>query len=438
MAWKWDRTIYDRDRWMASTGRSFTRLEDGSLAITVHASNEQSYGNDIYKMESETFALRSADLGVTWERWKEPLPPDRAACLSGGKTVIQIISGGATSVDEKRETLRQAGANPETAGRGGYDLWPASKQAEFEAQDFSVNQSFPGIIGTLFTLTVGISTDGGRTFTDRTIEELPRLARTSGFSGVKELSDGAIIAACMGRRGRGDMEFAYLLRSEDRGVSWSFHPIAEDPSNANEWPETDVIELPNGRILAMHRHHKAGSPVGDYLWQNFSDDGGKTWSQPEETPIWGYPPYLLVLGSGKLLVTYAHRRHPYGVRACMSSNNGESWDLDNEKIIRDDSLPGLVWYPTTTQLEDGTLLSAYSMSKMPRILYREDDQVGPTEDLVIHSRKRVGEDRHWLGGYHGFAAVSRYTEDYVRAPGQETSRTMFDEGFQARTGHDEE
>jgi len=53
---------------------------------------------------------------------------------------------------------------------------------------------------------------------------------------------------------------------------------------------------------------------------------------------------------------------------------------------------------------------------------------------LIHRRTRRGERREWWGGYHAILGVSRYTEDYVRAPGQVTSRTMWDQG----TGHDEE
>ena len=31
----------------------------------------------------------------------------------------------------------------------------------------------------------------------------------------------------------------------------------------------------------------------DHLWQVTSDDGGKSWSDPEMTPMWGYPAHLI-------------------------------------------------------------------------------------------------------------------------------------------------
>jgi len=66
------------------------------------------------------------------------------------------------------------------------------------------------------------------------------------------------------------------------------------------------------------------------------------------------------------------------------------------------------------------------VSKIPRNLHRNDDQVGSSNDLLIHARKRAGGRGHWYGGYHGHVRVNRYTEDYVRASGRVTSRTMFD------------
>ena len=450
MAWKIDRALYDRDRWMASTGRCFHALPNGGVAIRVHGSNEQSWLNDIYSLETEELTFRSADRGFSWERVDEGSVPADDETWLDADTVVTVISGGGRTQEEKRQTLADVGGNPDTVSRGGYELWPEGMRPELERRGLYINESMPGIVGTLSQLQVGRSTDGGRSFAYRSLTELPQLARTSGtFRRCIEISDGTLLGPCMGRRTPDAGEFAYAVRSTDRGESWSFHVIAEDESGQHEWPETDLMEMSSGRVLAMHRHHRHGSAVGDYLWQNFSDDGGVTWSSPEQTPIWGYPPQLLELASGTVLVTYAHRRHPYGVRACLSHDGGNSWQIEQEKVIRDDSLPGLVWYPCTIQLDDATLLTAYSMSKIPRVPYRPDDEITASGDLLIHARKRVGVHRYWWGGYHGFAAVSRFTEDYVRADAQLTSTTMYEDadrqtptgGGQGRagvTGHDEE
>ena len=435
MAWKWDTVLWDRDGWRASVGREFQRLDDGSVVIRVHAANEQAYSNDTYAEASETFALRSANGGRSWQRYHGPLLEENETRLSSGARV-KVYSGGQVSLEEKQDLLTRVGANPETARREGNDLWPEARRAELEQRGYVIESSFPGVIGTLTSLSCARTPAGEQTTEHRQIEGLPPLARVYGsFRRCIELADGAILAACTGKRQRDSLDFSFALRSTDQGATWQSHPIAEDSGGTYHINETALIELPNGRITAMMRCGAAGQGGGTYLYQSFSDDGGVSWSPYKRTPIWGYPAQLILLKSGKVLCTYAHRRHPYGARACLSHDLGATWDIENEKIIRDDSLPGLVQYPTSIQLDDETILTGYSLSKIPRMPYRADDQVGATEDLLIHARKRVGPERKWHGGYHGYAAVSRYTEDYVRAPGQVTSSAGYDG---QSTGHDEE
>lgn len=433
-SWKWDSVLWDGDRKRCGIGRIVHRLPDSSLALRLYWSNEQGYSNDVYVADSGTFVLRSTDEGITWRPYGGPLLEESQTRLWDG-TLVKIYSGG-QSLEEKKAVLKKAGANPDTASPEGNELWPAEMAPELEAKGYVVEKSFPGIVGTHMSLGCSRSVDGGKTYERRQLDCLPVLARTYGsFRSCIELRDGTILAACVGRRRRDSAEFNFVVRSADKGKTWSFHPIAEDSTHQLQFNETEIIELPNRRVLAMFRCHKMGESVGNYLYQAMSADGGVSWSPFRRTPIWGYPPQLIVLANGKLLCTYAHRRHPFGVRACLSHDLGETWDYDNEKIIRDDSLPGLVDYPTSIQLKDGTILTACTISKIPRLPYREDDQVGPSEDLLIHRRQRVGKEQHWLGGYHGYACVSRYTEDYVRAPGQVTSQTMF---HVRKTGNDEE
>ena len=434
MAWKWDRVLWDRDGWMASVGRAFQRLDDATVAIRVGSSNEQAYANDVYHEESEQFVLRTADGGLTWQRYDGPVLEERQRRLRDG-TLVKLYSG-SMSLEEKRAIVAAAGANPETVRREGNDLWTESKRAELQQKGYRIESTYPGIIGTMTAISCSRSFDGGKSCEHRRVESLPFLARTYGsFRAVIELEDGTLVGGCTGQRSVDSPDFSYALRSTDRGETWTFHPIAEDATRKLQFNETDLLELPNGRILAMIRCHRAGEKTGNYLYRSFSDDAGQTWTPFERTVIWGYPAHLMMLRGGKVLCTYAHRRHPFGVRACVSHDLGETWDYENEKIIRDDSLPGLVWYPTSNQLDDGTILTAYSVSKIPRIPYREDDVVSPHEDLLVHKRMRMGERRRWVGGYHGYVAVSRYTEDFVRNPGQATSRTGWDRGG---TGHDEE
>ena len=129
--------------------------------------------------------------------------------------------------------------------------------------------------------------------------------------------------------------------------------------------------------------------------------------------MWGHPPQLTKLASGSILCSYAHRRHPYGVRACLSRDFGDSWDIDSEKILRDDSLPGMIDYPTSVQLPDQSILTLYTVFKIPHALRRDDDWVHSNQDLLIHRRAKEPKPDGSYVGVHAVLALSRYSEDFV-------------------------
>ena len=70
-----------------------------------------------------------------------------------------------------------------------------------------------------------------------------------------------------------------------------------------------------------------------------------------------------------LSYSYGHRREPYGVRACLSEDGGDTWDLDNEVVLRDDGLGRDMGYPSSEQLEDGDILTVYYWHSEDEIRY---------------------------------------------------------------------
>lgn len=160
--------------------------------------------------------------------------------------------------------------------------------------------------------------------------------------------------------------------SDDIGESWEvIGCIDMFPDAAGAYlGEPHVVEVEPDRLVAMFRHERAPYIEGredGFLWQSASDDGGQTWSKPFPTPIWGKPPHLLRLKNGTLLVTYGHRREPYGERACLSYDGGKSWDIENEIILRDDAPPrgGDLGYPASVELDDGSIMSVYYQPEKP-------------------------------------------------------------------------
>ena len=62
------------------------------------------------------------------------------------------------------------------------------------------------------------------------------------------------------------------------------------------------------------------------FWTNESNDGGITWSKPENTRIQsGACPRLIRISDGRLLLTFGRRCPPFGIRAMLSDDGGATW-----------------------------------------------------------------------------------------------------------------
>jgi hypothetical protein len=101
----------------------------------------------------------------------------------------------------------------------------------------------------------------------------------------------------------------YILRSEDRGKTWTVLP----GPRPNGWfaegfdrmDEGRPIALGGSKVLLMLR-----TPQG-HLFTAWSGDDGKTWTQPAPSALVhpDAPPMLFHLSDGKTLVAFHHNRH---------------------------------------------------------------------------------------------------------------------------------
>ena len=148
-----------------------------------------------------------------------------------------------------------------------------------------------------------------------------------------------------------------LYRSTDHGYTWTHVSDVSSPAwlNADEWlDEPHVLELPDGRILGAFRiEGRTPFTIGTTV----SEDGGKSWSEVCCTGISGSPPHLMLHSSGALICSFGRREAPFGERAMVSYNLGESWDelyvLDERSETND------LGYPSTVELDDGSLFTVY-------------------------------------------------------------------------------
>ncbi len=98
--------------------------------------------------------------------------------------------------------------------------------------------------------------------------------------------------------------------------------------------------------------------------------------------MWGHPCHLLQLRSGRIQCVYGYRRRPFGIRAAISDDEGETWDMGREIVIRDDGLHIDLGYPASIQLKDGRILAIYYLHGEDHIryiagsIYSEEDVYG--------------------------------------------------------------
>jgi len=179
----------------------------------------------------------------------------------------------------------------------------------------------------------------------------------SPYGKMLQLKDGTVFLAVYQEElpRRGDRNYSsYLLHSEDEGYTWRDATLI-----AQGYNETALLQLPDGNLLAALRgpHVQGG---GECVAISHSKDLGYTWSEPRQLTIGGeHPGDLCYLKSGKVLLTFGHRRVPYGVHTVISPDGGQSWMFNRRIALASYATNTDCGYPSSVQLEDGTIYTAY-------------------------------------------------------------------------------
>ncbi|MHB8898056.1 MAG: sialidase family protein [Thermoguttaceae bacterium] len=239
-------------------------------------------------------------------------------------------------------TLKKA----QTAEPGSKGAWPKPKLDRWLAVHNQLGEAERQAMLGVWMLR---STDGGKTFGK------PYRCLVNSPHGPIQLADGRVLY--LGRNLWQGEPWIGACQSTDDGQSWSRLAAipARDGDSLDGYHELHAVEAADGRILAQIRNHnKAGS--GETL-QSESADGGKTWSAPRSIGVWGLPSHMLRLADNRLLMTYGHRRAPFGNQARVSTDNGRTWS--EPVIISGDGTGGDLGYPSTVELADGSLLTVW-------------------------------------------------------------------------------
>jgi len=178
------------------------------------------------------------------------------------------------------------------------------------------------------------------------------------FGDIWPLADGSLGAMAYTDR-------IHFYVSDDDGRTWAHRAAFGTPDGHNE---TTWIPLPDGRLLAAAR------TCGDQRLDLFvSADQGHTWTFSQAaTGKNEHPAALTALADGGLLLTYGIRTDAlYGVGVRLSRDAGQTWSEPQTLVdfITATNPTDPKWrdggYPTTVQLPDGTLVTAYYCKGTP-------------------------------------------------------------------------
>jgi hypothetical protein len=178
-----------------------------------------------------------------------------------------------------------------------------------------------------------------------------------------EMPDGSIVMGVIGYAPYGDAKnsASVMIRSTDKGKTWKFLAVmANDPGGKlGGFVEPGIVRTKSGRLIAGCRNAGPDNAV----WITFSDDNGKSWVPVFKTEMIGHPIDLIQLEDGRIMATYGIRTGPHGrpggIRGCFSNDNGKTWDINKEVVIRNDFINWDTGYPESIQMPGGKVLTVY-------------------------------------------------------------------------------
>jgi hypothetical protein len=310
------------------------RRADGELWVTWSGGRESHvcpFG--------QVVAMTSRDQGDTWTYPRVLLD----SALDDRDSGVLETAKGTLLVT----TFTSLAYEPALAGQLAAATWPAERIARWKAAHARLDEA--GRKAELGQWLIR-STDAGRTWSTR----LPTVVNSP--HGPIQLRDGRLLYA--GKELWTGGHRIGVCESPDDGLTWRW--LAEIPTRPGDDPVEDyhelhAVEAADGRlIIHIRKENKANN---NETLQTESSDGGKSWTEPHSIGVWGHPSHLLRLRDDRLLMTYGHRRPPFGNQACLSEDSARTWS--DPLLISQDGATGDLGYPSTVEQADGTLLTIW-------------------------------------------------------------------------------
>ena len=256
---------------------SVARLPSGELVAVFSGGREEHvcpYG--------KTKLVRSADGGETWSDpviVNDSLLDDRDAGIVASRSGTLVLSWFTYPTWEALDRHRESGRY--TAEQ--LEAWTShcdEVRPEAERQ---------GLGHRAWTRR---SADGGHSW------EPPVDSVATNPHGPIELKDGRLLLVgntLVAGETPSTFEPIVAMDSDDEGRSWRRIGTAMAvPTEGAAYHEPHVMELDDGTLICLARYMPPGNRGEDrYMRQSESADGGRTWTRPHPTNMWGFPPHLL-------------------------------------------------------------------------------------------------------------------------------------------------
>ncbi len=119
--------------------------------------------------------------------------------------------------------------------------------------------------------------------------------------------------------------FALAFVSEDQGRTWpTYVPVMDGRAEQVIYWEQKLVELDNGRVLAVCWTHDLAAGRDRQVHYALSHDAGRSFGPPQPTGLYGQTTTPIFLGDGRLLCIYRRTDKP-GLWAVYVHLDGDTW-----------------------------------------------------------------------------------------------------------------
>ncbi|OHB49022.1 MAG: hypothetical protein A2Y10_01120 [Planctomycetes bacterium GWF2_41_51] len=138
-------------------------------------------------------------------------------------------------------------------------------------------------------------------------------------------------------------------------LSWVAPSPPIDAGDHNFTVMSSTVKIADDTYITALRQRRGNS---QYIDIYKSIDGAKSWNYLSlVVNNINNPPAMLKLADGRICIAYGQRYSPYGIKAKISTDNGQTWG--SEITLRNDGLSWDLGYPRSIQRPDGKIVTIY-------------------------------------------------------------------------------